>query len=163
MSLSENLINVVSKSAPVLGAALATPLAGIGISLLASLFGADPKNTDDLLERIQNDPNAAIKIKTLEFEHQEALEEIASTNFKNEVDDRKSARQLQADLSNNGNRDFVPSVLALGFLVIYTIIQVYVILMPGSENDVVSARVQDILIMIISFYFGGMHREKGHP
>lgn len=50
--------------------------------------------------------------------------------------------------------DWVPSILAIGLLIIYSIVQIYCIFHNGSDDDIISARIQDILIMIISYYFG---------
>lgn len=90
---SSGLVGAVSKVAPILGTVLGTPLAGIGVSLLASLFGVDPKNVKELASVIKDDPESSIKIKTLEYEHVETLAKIASTDYGIEVDDRKNARQ----------------------------------------------------------------------
>ena len=81
----ESIAGMVGKSAPLLGTVLGSPLAGIGVSLLAQLFGVNPKDTDKLMEAIKNDPEAAIKIKTLEFQHQEALLQLESQNYAVEI------------------------------------------------------------------------------
>lgn len=154
-TLLEDLGNVVTKSAPLLGTVLGSPLAGVGISLLGSLFGVDPKRTDKLVEAINNDPEAVIKLKTLENQHYETLMQIASQNYVTEVDDRKNAREREVAL-----RDYVPTFLALGFLVNYAAIQFYCVTHSNSVNDVISARFQDVLIMIMSYYFGSSHKEK---
>lgn len=150
-----NLNDIVSKSAPLLGSMLGSPLAGVGIGWIANLFGADPKNTQDIIEKITSDPEANIKLKTLEYQHQEELQKIAVSSYQVEVDDRKSARQREISL-----HDYVPTILAVGFLVNYALIQGYCVTHPGSSNDIISARFQDVLIMIISYYFGSSHKEK---
>jgi len=150
-----NLNDIVSKSAPLLGSMLGSPLAGIGVSWLANLFGADPKNTQDIIDKITADPEAILKLKTLEYQHKEELEKIAVSAYQVEVDDRKSARDREVSL-----HDYVPTILAVGFLCNYAIIQLYCVTHPGNANDIISARLQDVLIMIISYYFGSSHREK---
>lgn len=89
---SSGILGAVSKIAPLLGSVLGTPLAGVGISLLANLFHVDPKNVKALHEAIDADPEAKLKIKTLEYDHAETLAKIASSDYATEVDDRKSAR-----------------------------------------------------------------------
>lgn len=150
-----NLSDLVSKSAPLLGSLLGSPLAGLGVGWVAKLFNADPADTNDIVRKILNDPEAALKLKGLEYQHQEELERIAATNYQTEVDDRKSAREREISL-----HDYVPTILAVGFLINYALIQFYCVTHPTSANDIISARFQDVLIMIISYYFGSSHREK---
>lgn len=150
----ESIGSLIAKSAPLLGSVLGSPLAGIGISLLSSVFGVDSADSNKLLEAIKNDPDAILKIKQLEYSHKAALLDIQSKNYATEVDDRKNARNREIVL-----RDHVPTFLALGFLIIYALIQIYCVTHDNSVNDIISARLQDILIMIISYYFGSAHKE----
>lgn len=46
-------------------------------------------------------------------------------------------------------------VLTLSFLVIYVVIQTIVLLKPELSLDIVSARLQDLMTMIITYYFLG--------
>lgn len=154
-----NLSNLIGKSAPLIATMLGSPVAGIGVSWLASLFGGNPKDTQALFDKISADPGAEMKLKALEHQHHEELLKIASLDYQTEVDDRKSARQREISL-----HDFVPTILAIGFLVIYSAIQFYCVTHENSTNDIISARSQDILIMIISYYFGSSHSlRKGRP
>lgn len=91
--VGSNLISIVGKSAPLLATVLGSPLAGIALSLIASLFGADPKNIGDLVSKIQNDEEANIKLKELELKHQETLVQIASNDFETETKDKQDARK----------------------------------------------------------------------
>lgn len=150
-----NLNDIVSKSAPLLASMLGSPLAGIGASWIANLFGADPKNTQDIIDKITRDPESDLKLKTLEYQHREELEKIAVSSYQVEVDDRKSAREREVSL-----HDYVPTILAVGFLINYALVQGYCVTHPGSVNDIISARFQDVLIMIVSYYFGSSHRER---
>lgn len=152
------LSDIVSKSAPLLGSMLGSPLAGIGVSWIASLFDADPANLQQIMDKISTDPEANLKLKTLEYAHIDELQKIAVTNYQTEVDDRKSARERQISL-----HDYVPTILAVGFLINYALVQFYCVTHPGTANDTISARFQDVLIMIISYYFGSSHKEKQPP
>ena len=149
----DEIAKIVTKSAPILGSVLGSPFASIGVSLLANLFNIDPKEKDKLLEKL-DDPTISLQLKNLENTHQETLLQLISKNYETEVDDRKSARTREITL-----RDYVPTVLALGFLINYAIIQFYCITHNNSMNDIISARFQDVLLMIISYYFGSSHKE----
>ncbi|MFA6080741.1 MAG: hypothetical protein WC753_04695 [Candidatus Gracilibacteria bacterium] len=154
-----NLTDIVGKAAPLLASALGTPVAGLGVGLIANLFGADPKDTQDVVAKILSDPEADAKLKKLEYDHKEALENVQATNYKTEVDDRKSARELQSSLVQNHTlQSWVPTILAVGFLINYALMQFYVVSHQSSANDIISARFQDVLIMIISYYFGSSHK-----
>jgi hypothetical protein len=56
--------------------------------------------------------------------------------------------------------DHIPTILAVGFLSIYALVQIYCVMHSTSANDIISARLQDVVIMIVSYYFGSSHREK---
>ena len=81
--------------------------------------------------------------------------ELEGKIIESDVEDRKSARAREIALN-----DHVPFILAMVFIVIYFVIQIYVVWYPSPHVDVVSARVQDVLIMIYSYYFGSMHKNK---
>jgi hypothetical protein len=147
------IAGAVGKIAPLLASVLGSPLAAVGITLLANLFHVDPQNVTALHDAIVADPEANLKIKTLEYEHFETLSKIASGDYATEVDDRKNARSREIAL-----RDYVPTILAVGFLLNYALIQFYCVTHPSSAIDVISARFQDVLIMIMSYYFGSSHK-----
>lgn len=150
-----NLISLIEKSAPTIATLLEGPLAGTAIGWIASLFGANSNDTQDIINKITLDPEAELKLKQLEFEHQTNILKIDSDNYKTEVDDRKNARGREVNL-----HDHIPTILAVGFLTIYALVQVYCVTHSTSANDIISARLQDVVIMIVSYYFGSSHREK---
>jgi hypothetical protein len=63
----------------------------------------------------------------------------------------------------NISRDHIPAILSVGFLVVYAFVQVYCITHGNNVTDIISARLQDILIMIVSYYFGSSNKEKPSP
>lgn len=154
----ESIAALVAKFSPLLGTVLETPMAGVAMSLIGGHFGIDPKNTDAILTRLQNDPETITHLKEIEKNHEETLLQIASENFKGEEMDRQSARQRQMAL-----RDHVPTLLALGFLCNYAVVQFYCVTHLGSGMDMISARFQDVLMVIVSYYFGSCHKDKSHP
>jgi len=48
----------------------------------------------------------------------------------------------------------VKDVLMCVFIFLYAAIQYYVIHHPGVQDDAISARMQDIMILVVSSYFG---------
>lgn len=92
--IESEILPVVGKAAPLLGSVLGTPLAGVAISLIAKAFGVNPNDINAVASALNSDPETAIKLKTVEYEHAETLAKIASTDYSTEVDDRKNARQF---------------------------------------------------------------------
>lgn len=156
MSIAD-LAKTVSQYAPILGSSLLGPVGGIFGSLIASIFGASKEDTTDLVNKITADPEAAVKLRTLEYQHKDNILNIDNKNYATEVDDRKDARSMNVAL-----HDHMPNILALIFIVIYAVMQYHIVNHPGSQDDVISARVQDIFVMIISFYFGSAHVKKSN-
>lgn len=147
----EDLISTVSKVVPALGIALGGPAGGIVGSLIANVFGGNHDNPNELAQIIQADPEAALKLKQLEYQ----IAQLDLEAYQTEVEDRKDSRNMQLNL-----HDPIPSIIACAFVIIYAFVQCFVINHPGSQNDVISARVQDIMVMIIGFYFGSMYKRR---
>lgn len=148
-----NLIKLVADVAPTLATVLGSPVAGIAISLISSAFGLTSKKPEDIINAIQTTPNSQITLKQLEIEHSEELLKLATANYSTEVDDRKNARAREIAL-----HDHVPAILAFLFVVCYAAVQLYCLIDPNTINDIISARLQDILIMVVSYYFGSSHK-----
>lgn len=94
------LIKTVTNYAPVLGTALGGPLGGMIGALISSVFGGNQSDPKDLIEKINADPEAALKLKTLEYQHSQSLAQINAQNYLTEVDDRKDARKNSPEFRN---------------------------------------------------------------
>jgi hypothetical protein len=151
--IAANLAGVVEKYSPVLAKGLLLtghPIAAGTLEAISKLYpGVAPEN---LANTIQNDPDAQIKLAS-----------IQSVVYQNEVTDRGSAREREIAFLQVGKRDWVPSLLALGVLVLWGIIQAYGIIHPAPSIDLISARAQDILVMIIGYYFGSSAPKRSLP
>ena len=146
---SSGVVGIISKAAPILGSILLSPMSGVALSFLANAFGVNSKDVKAITQAIENDPESDIKLRQIELQHTQTLAEIASQNYLAEVDDRKSARAREISI-----RDYVPTILAVGYLLNYAFIQFYCLAHPSSVVDVISARYQDVLIIIMGYYFG---------
>ena len=51
-------------------------------------------------------------------------------------------------------RDRMIVIMAFVFLAIYTVVQLYTIYTPGAQDDAISARMHDVVLIIIGYYFG---------
>lgn len=149
-----NVISAVKDVSPLLGSAISASnsVAGMALSLISQSFGANKSDPEDILNKINADPEYKLKLKKIEYDHEEELARVSSEDYKNEVEDRKNARDRSLSL-----HDHMPNILAILFLIIYGVIQGYCT-MHGGVNDIISARLQDILVMVFSFFFGSMHK-----
>jgi len=155
-----DLIKAVSKFAPVLGTLLGGPIGGGVGALIASLFGGSKDDPADLVSRIQADPDAAVKLKKLEYEHLEEIQSIRADREKTEVDDRKDARSRELALAKIGIHDNMPHIIA--FMIIGAVIGVVIAqLIPGvnTANSALLGQISGLLtreiIQICAYYFGG--------
>lgn len=124
MSLSLNALGkFVAKAAPLLGGALAGPAGAAIGSIVAAKFGGDINDPQDLITRIEADPQAQLKLLEIQSNNEVELQRLyvvmAENNLKyaylekeSEYKDRDSARQREAALAQAGKRDVTPAVLA---------------------------------------------------
>ncbi len=113
-----DLSHTVTKYAPLLGGALSGPF-GMAIgNIIASVFGSEANKPETLQNLIITDPEAAIKLRQIESEHQLELRRMilqaAQENMKSQQSDRESARQREAAVDNSptNKRDHTPAILA---------------------------------------------------
>jgi hypothetical protein len=121
-AMLEKLISVVTASAPLLGSVLGSPMAGIAISLLSSHFGVFP-DVANILSKITSVGDVANTLKQLEDQNKLALQQLNLQAYQTEVSDRQNARETEVQLSQGGNKDFVPHLIAISFLITYVMVQ----------------------------------------
>lgn len=92
-SSAKGLAKIVGVVAPGIASLLGTPFAGIALSLLGSAFGGNGKDINSLQSVIAADPEAELKLKTLEYDHQEAISKLNSQDFQVAVGDKQDARR----------------------------------------------------------------------
>jgi len=99
----KDLAQTVGKVAPVLGSVLGGPVgavAGAAGGLISALFGDEVAVTPEAVtEAIRNDPEAMVKLKSLENEKYLLLMGWQKSQLAAALDDRKSARQRQVDVT----------------------------------------------------------------
>ena len=103
--------------APTIATALGGPLAGMAVSAVSKAIGVDPEKVDDLISNNKLTAEQVAQIKIAEIELQKQAQELGLNFEKLAVDDRKSAREMQAATSS-----WVPPLLAasvtIGFFAI---------------------------------------------
>ena len=103
--------------APTIATAMDGPLAGMAVSAISKAIGVDEKDVGDLINNNKLTADQIAQVKIAEIELQKQANELGLNFAKLEVDDRKSARDMQV-----ATRSWIPPLLAaavtLGFFAI---------------------------------------------
>jgi hypothetical protein len=103
--------------APTIATALGGPLAGMAVSAISKAIGVDEDKVTDIISSNKLTADQVAQIKIAEIELAKQAQELGLNFEKLAVDDRKSAREMQAV-----TRSWVPPLLAgsvtLGFFAI---------------------------------------------
>lgn len=139
--------------APTVASALGGPLAGMAVSAISKAIGVDEDKVSDLISNNKLTAEQVAQIKIAEIELQKQANELGLNFEKLAVDDRKSAREMQA-----ATRSIVPPALAAIVTVGFFGILVMMLLGKVDSNN------PAILMMlgslgtawtgIIAYYFG---------
>ncbi len=79
----KEILATVGKVSPLVGDVLRSNLSSVAMGFLSTSFSVDHKNIGALRDAIHNDPESAIKIKTIEYEHADTLASIANQSQSN--------------------------------------------------------------------------------
>jgi len=93
--------------APTIATALGGPLAGMAVSAISKAIGVDPTEVSDLIKNNKLSADQIAQVKIAEIELQKQAQELGLNFEKLEVEDRKSARDMQAT-----TRSMMPPQLA---------------------------------------------------
>lgn len=158
-----DLTHTVAQAAPLLGRAFAGPGGAAVGSLIAAKFGGSPHEMDNLQTLIHADPEAAVKLKQIESEHEVALQQLtlaaANQELQELVHDRASARERETAAANAAGRDKTPAFLAylLTLGVFAALLGLFCCTVPGSNQSLVLAIVSSLTTVWISamgYYHG---------
>jgi hypothetical protein len=93
--------------APTIATAMGGPLAGMAVSAISKAIGVDPDKVGDMISNNKLSAEQIAQVKIAEIELQKQAQELGLNFEKLAVDDRKSAREMQAV-----TRSWVPPLLA---------------------------------------------------
>ena len=139
--------------APTIATALGGPLAGMAVSAISKAIGVDPEKVGDLISSNKLSAEQIAQVKIAEIELQKQAQELGLNFEKLEVEDRKSAREMQAT-----TRSIVPPALAaiitIGFFSILIMMMIgkvdgnnpTILMMLGSLSTAWTG--------IVAYYFG---------
>jgi hypothetical protein len=142
----------LAQIAPGIATALGGPLAGLAVTAISKALGVDEKDVQSTIDSGKLTADQLASLKQAEIELQAKAQELGLNFEKLAVDDRKSARDLQAS-----TKSIVPPLLAL--LVTVGFFGILTALMMGYAQ-----KSDELMIMlgslgtawtgIIGFYFG---------
>jgi hypothetical protein len=93
--------------APTIATALGGPLAGMAVSAISKAIGVDPEKVGDLISSNKLTAEQISQVKLAEIELQKQAQELGLNFEKLQVEDRKSARDMQS-----ATRSMMPALLA---------------------------------------------------
>lgn len=139
--------------APTIATALGGPLAGMAVSAISKAIGVDEAKVGDLISNNKLTADQIAQVKLAEIELQKQAQELGLNFEKLEVEDRKSARDMQS-----ATRSMMPPLLAGAVTVGFFSIMVMMFF-----NKIDSANPAILMMLgslgtawtgIIAYYFG---------
>lgn len=139
--------------APTVASALGGPLAGMAVSAISKAIGVDEDKVNDLISSNKMTPDQIAQIKVAEIELQKQAQELGLNFEALAVDDRKSAREMQAT-----TRSIMPPVLAgtitLGFFGILILLLLGKVQSDNSTILIMLGSLSTAWTGIVAYYFG---------
>lgn len=139
--------------APTIATAMGGPLAGMAVSAISKAIGVDEEKVGDLIANNKLTADQIAQVKIAEIELQKQADELGLNFEKLAVDDRKSAREMQAT-----TRSIVPPLLAA--IVTVGFFGILVMMLMGtveSDNPPILMMLGSLGTAwtgIIAYYFG---------
>jgi len=151
---------VIGKGLPLLGDLIGGP-ANVVTDWIADAFAADPSDPDDVLTRMQGDPDAALKLYQLQTERLTEVNRFAQARQDALFGDRANIRAaVTAQTQATGKRPIHKVILAyvaVGLFGIQAIGMFFVGIPLGNKEVILLAMgvLLGILKNIFDYYFGG--------
>jgi hypothetical protein len=155
----------VSEFAPLLGTVIGGPAgtaAGGAIALLCSALGIKDEDADPqrVLEAIMADPQSSMKLREVEYRHQEKLQELSLASDGQVLYDRQSARASATEqVKATGTRDVamygLAAVIVVGFFLL-TVVMMVRPLPAGSTEAVflLFGALSGAFGSVVAYFFG---------
>lgn len=156
---------IVQYGAPLLGAALPIPGGAMLGQAIANMFGGDINNPEDLNTKIKADPDAAVKLASIESNERIEIQKLFVERMHIDADNTENARNREIEVGKiePAKRDKVPGTIAAVFISGYFLVTFLIVGLVWT-NAINSAEAQPIvellkdlgyaLMLILSYYFG---------
>jgi hypothetical protein len=138
--------------APTIATALGGPLAGLAIEAVSKAVGIDPKDVQSTISEGKLSADQIMLLKQAEVDMAARAQEMGLDFAKLNVEDRKSAREMQAE-----TRSYIPAILAISVTVGFFGILVGMMTETFKTSDALMLMLGSLGTAwtgIIAFYFG---------
>ena len=138
--------------APTIATALGGPLAGLAIEAVSKAVGIDPKDVQSTINEGKLTADQIMLLKQAEIDMAAKAQEMGLNFAKLNVEDRKSAREMQAE-----TRSYIPAILAITVTVGFFGILVGLMTETFKTSDALMLMLGSLGTAwtgIIAFYFG---------
>ena len=142
----------LAQIAPGIATALGGPLAGLAVSAISKALGIDEKDVQNTIDSGKLSADQLASLKQAEIELQAKAQELDLNFEKLAVDDRKSARDMQA-----ATKSFIPGALAIGVTIGFFGILVGLMTDNVTKSDALLLMLGSLgtaWTSIVAFYFG---------
>jgi hypothetical protein len=154
MNLEEIGKTILSKGAPLLGMAIGGPAGATLGEVIASELGANPNDTNDVINKINELSDAKVKLLQIQDQHSEAIKQIGLEEIKLKYQAVANAQKREIDLAKAGHPDDTPKILALvytaGFFIMHFIFSVF----PQIKDANILTALTAGEMLVLSYYFG---------
>jgi hypothetical protein len=138
--------------APTIATALGGPLAGLAIEAVSKAIGIDPKDVQSTISEGKLSSDQIMLLKQAEIDMAARAQEMGLDFAKLNVEDRKSAREMQAE-----TRSYIPAILAVSVTIGFFGILVGMMTETFKTSDPLMLMLGSLGTAwtgIIAFYFG---------
>jgi len=138
--------------APTIATALGGPLAGLAIEAVSKAIGIDPKDVQSTISEGKLSADQIMLLKQAEVAMAARAQEMGLDFAKLNVEDRKSAREMQAE-----TRSYIPAVLAMSVTIGFFGILIGMMTETFKASDALMLMLGSLGTAwtgIIAFYFG---------
>ena len=144
---------VIKAGAPLLGGALFGPTGSVIASIISGKFGVSPDATpDQVLTAIKGDPDAALKLRQIETNHVERLQELENDRLRIETADVQNTRVVH-------QHHWMPSVIMMVMCAMFGSIvgTLFIWAIPGENKDIVvymAGQVSGMMASCVVYWVG---------
>jgi len=138
--------------APTIATALGGPLAGLAIEAVSKAIGIDPKDVQSTISEGKLSSDQIMLLKQAEIDMAARAQEMGLDFAKLNVEDRRSAREMQAE-----TRSYIPAILAIAVTIGFFGILVGMMTETFKTSDPLMLMLGSLGTAwtgIIAFYFG---------
>ena len=149
---------VIKLGAPVLGSLIGGPVGPVlsAGELIAKVFSGDTNNSQDLLAKIQQDPDA--KVKLAQIEAQVSTTKLNDSVSLAQIDeqDRENARNRQISL-----KDHAPFIIGIMVLIGFFIYLFMSVFDAHYWNTMIFTSIFSMASSVVGYFLGSCHQVNG--